>query len=195
MVKQADGTLAPTRRRFGLRSKSAAKGFAADKSAIAAVEFALLLPVMLLLYFGGIEVGDALTIKRKVTSVTSALTDLVTQSKVVSNADMKNILDAASSIITPYDQSKLKIKVSGIAIDSQGKATVAWSDARNDTPLAKNSVVTVPAAVDQKNTFVVTTEVHYDYTPMFGYVMTGSFDLNDQFYLRPRLSDSIDRVS
>lgn len=168
---------------------------AGDRSGVSAVEFALLLPLMLSLYFGAVEVGDALTIDRKVTHVTSSLADLVTQSRTISNNDMKNILDAAASVITPYESGLLRIKVSGVAIDNDGKATVVWSDARNDTPLAKNSVVSLPTAVKQPNTFLVTAEVHYTYTPTIGYMLTGSFDMKDQFYLRPRLSDTVNRVA
>jgi len=182
------------RRWLRLLPKPRARRFGDDQSGLAALEFALILPIMVALYLGGVEIGDALTIKRKVTSVTSSLSDLVTQAKVIDDKDMSNIFDAATSIITPYDENKLRIKVSGVAIDSKGKATVAWSDARNDTPLAKHSVVTLPNGINQKDSFIVTTEVHYDYQPTFGYVLTGSFDLTDQFYLRPRLSAEIDRV-
>ena len=171
------------------------KRLAGDRSGLAATEFALLLPLMLGLYLGAVELGDALSINRKVTHVTSSLSDLVTQSRTISDADMKNILDAAASVIVPYSSGLLQIKVSGVSIDSEGKATVAWSDARNDTPLAKNSTIALPAAVKQPNSFVVTAEVHYSYTPMIGYVLTGTFDLMDQFYLRPRLSETINRVA
>jgi len=170
-----------------------ARRFRVDQSGVSAVEFALVLPIMLLLYFGAVELGDALTIKRKVTGVTSALTDLVTQSKKVTDKDMQNIFKAAKAIMTPYDDGKLAIKITGIRIDANGKATVAWSDALNDTPLAKGSSVSVPDKVAADDSFLVTTEVHYDYTPTIGYVMTGSFDLNDQYYLRPRLSSEVKR--
>ena len=115
---------------------------------MAAVEFALLLPLMLTLYFGSVEFGDALTIDRKVTHVTSSLADLVTQAKTISNTDMQNILDATASIIIPYNDDLLRIKVSGVSIDQNGVAKVMWSDARNDTALAMNSIITLPTAVN-----------------------------------------------
>ncbi len=166
-----------------------------DRRGVSAVEFALILPVMLTLYLGGVELSDALIIQRKVTHVTSSLGDLVTQAKSISDNDMSNILDAAASVMTPYSTgSLLKIRISQIKIDGNGKATVTWSDARNDTPLTKGATITgLPAAVAQANTYIVTAEVHYSYTPTIGYLMTGSFDLNDEFYLRPRLTDCISR--
>lgn len=166
-----------------------------DRRAVSAVEFALILPLMLAIYLGGNELSHALTIARKVTHVTSSLGDLVTQSKKITNVDMTNILNAAASVMTPYPTGTLlKIRVSGITIDANSVAKVTWSDALNDTPLAVNSIVNnLPAQVKTPSTFVVTAEVHYAYTPVIGYVMTGTFDLKDQFYLRPRLSDTITR--
>lgn len=166
-----------------------------DPSAVSAVEFAFILPIMLTLYVGGIQISDALTVSRKVSHVASSLGDLVTQSSTITNADMTNILNAAASVMAPYSDTKLKMKVSGVTIDSQGKATVAWSDARNDTALTKGATVALPAGVNQKSSFIVTAEIHYPYTPKIGYAITGTYDLNDQFYLRPRLKDEVTRTA
>ncbi|HZP21534.1 MAG TPA: TadE/TadG family type IV pilus assembly protein [Bauldia sp.] len=169
--------------------------FRRDQAGVSAVEFALILPLMLALFFGGAELSDALTINRKVSHVTSALSDLVTQSKSLSDADMSNILDAASAVITPYSTSNLKIKVTQIKIDATSKATVSWSDARNDTPLTVGATVTtIPSALLVANSYLIMTEVHYSYKPTIGYVMTGTFDLTDKFYLRPRVSDFVART-
>lgn len=168
--------------------------FGRDRRGVSAVEFALILPVMLTIYLGGNQLSHALTISRKVTHVASALGDLVTQSKNITNSDMTNILGAAASVMYPYPTaSVLTIKISGVTIDSNGKATVTWGDQLNTTALTPGTVVALPSAVDVPSTFLVVAEVHYAYTPTIGYVMTGTFDLHDQFYLRPRLSDTITR--
>ena len=168
---------------------------AGDRSGVSAVEFALILPIMLTLYIGGNEFGHALTLKRKITHVTSSIADLVTQSKTISNSDMENILDAAEEILWPYSGTGMRIVVTLIAIDEDNNATVVWSDARNDTELEDGATVTVPADVDVADTFVVRAEAHIDYTPQIGYVLTGTVDLGDRFYLRPRQSTSIGRIA
>jgi Flp pilus assembly protein TadG len=151
---------------------------------------------MLALYFGTVELGQALSINRKVTHVTSSLADLVTQSKTITNADMTNILDAAESIIVPYDVNTLKMTITGITINSSGVAKVAWSDTRHGTALTVNSnyTGTLPAGVNQASTFLVTADVSYDYTPRIGYILTGTFTLHDQFFLRPRASSTVTRT-
>lgn len=164
---------------------------AGDRAGVAAVEFALLLPVMIALYIGGLEFSDAFTVKRKVTNATSALGDLITRTEEISKSEMTDILEAASAVIAPYEVGNLKIKVSGVTIDSKSVATVDWSAAQNDTPLAEGTTMTLPDGVKIPDSFLVVVEVHYNFDPAIGYAITGSIDLTDTFYLKPRLSDAV----
>lgn len=166
---------------------------AGDRSAIAAVEFALILPLLLTLYLGTIEIANGLAVKQKVTHVSSSLGDLVTQSEVITDADMRNILDAAASVMAPYPAKLLRIKVTGVAINKKGKGKVKWSDARNDTPESKGSKFALPSEVRVANSFLVVAEVGYTHTPIIGYMLTGSFELTDEFFLRPRGSGKVTR--
>ena len=168
---------------------------ASDRRAVSAVEFALVLPVMVTIYLGGNEVGNELTISREVGHVASTVGDLVAQCKQISNSDMTNILTAASSVVAPYSTTLLKIKVSGITVSSSNVATVTWSDEFQDTALTVNSVVTLPTALQTASSFVVMAEVHYAYTPYIGYVLTGTFDLTTKIYFAPRNSTTISRTT
>jgi len=165
-----------------------------DKRGISAVEFAMLLPLMVTLYLGGVEVSQAVAIDRKVTLTARSLGDLVAQATTVTNSDMTNILNATAAIIVPYQDSKLKIVVSSVAIDAQGVAKVAWSDTKNGTARAVGSTVTLPAALNTASTTLIWAESQYLYTPTIGYVITGSMTLKDQIYMRPRLSDAVTRT-
>jgi Flp pilus assembly protein TadG len=181
---------------LGAAARGLCRRIVSDGRAVAAIEFALIAPILISLYFGAVELGDALIISRKVTHVTSSLTDLVTQSKTIVNSDMKNIFDAATAVITPYSATNLKMIVSEISIDATSNATIVWSDARGTGAVAYTvgtPVTNLPSGVTTASTYVVSTEVHYSYKPLIGYIMTGTFDLHDQFYLRPRLSASIAR--
>lgn len=165
--------------------------FVRDCTGIAAVEFAILLPVMLLLYIGGTEVSEGFAVKNKAASVSSSLGDLVTRTKAISTAQMQDILDAAEAVVAPYDVDKLKIKVSSVWIDDKSVAKVVWSAARNDTPLAAEAVISLPAGVSYPKTYVIVTEVHYTYKPVLGYAISGEFDLDATAYTKPRLSSAV----
>ena len=165
--------------------------FARDKRGVSAVEFAMLLPLMVTLYLGGVEVSQGVSIDRKVTLVARSLSDLVAQSTSVNATDMTNILNAATAVVAPYTDTKLKVTVTSVSIDNAGIAKVAWSKTKNGTARAVNSTVTLPAALNIANTSLIWAEAEYAYTPTIGYVISGTLNLKDQIYMRPRLSDSV----
>jgi Flp pilus assembly protein TadG len=180
------------RRSFGRLSPGR---LARDRAGVSAVEFALILPVMLTLYVGGVQVSEGLSIDRKVDHVTSTLADLVTQSKSLTDSDISNIFDASSSVMAPYSADPLGITLYQIYVDSTGTATVVWSEARNATAPEVGTTVTLPASVAQTSTHIVAAVAEYPFTPAIGYVLTGSFTLSSTYYLRPRLSACVTRTT
>src|ERR1700678_3328623 len=101
--------------------------FVRNDRAIAAVEFALILPLMLFIFVGVAQVGAAIEISRKVTLTTRIVTDLVTQNTSVSCSTLETILAASAQVIAPYSASNLSITVSEITTNSSGGATTTWT--------------------------------------------------------------------
>lgn len=165
--------------------------FSHDPRGVSAVEFALLLPLMLTLYFGVVEVSQGVAVDRKVTMISRTLADLISQVSSVSTTDMSNVLDASTSIITPYSGTPLRMTISCVRINGSGVAKVGWSVTRGGTARTVNSTVTVPSALSSNNSTLIWSEVSYVYTPTIGYVITGPITLFDQMYMRPRLSDTV----
>jgi Flp pilus assembly protein TadG len=154
-----------------------------------------LLPLMITLYLGSVEVSQGIGIDRKVTLTTRTVADLASQVSSINNADMANMLNASAAVIAPYDTSKLKVTVSAVMVDSNGVAKVTWSDTLNGTKRAVGSTVTLPTALNVANTTLIWSEVSYSYKPVIGYVITGTLNLADQIYMRPRLSDTVTRIN
>ena len=164
-----------------------------DENGVSAIEFALLLPLMVSLYLGAVEMSQGIAADRKVTLTARSIGDLVSQVSSINNTDMTNALNAAGAVMAPYPLGNLKVTVSSVKIDANGNATVDWSDTLNGTARAKGSTVTLPAALNVASTSLIWSEVQYNYKPVVGYVITGTLSLKDQIYMRPRLSDSVTR--
>jgi Flp pilus assembly protein TadG len=162
-----------------------------DQRGVSAVEFAMLLPLMITLYLGVVEISQAVGVDRKVTLTTRTVADLASQVTSISSADMTNLLAASSSVITPYNAAPLKVTVSQVYVDANGTAKINWSATLNGTKRAKDSTVTLPAALNVKDSYLIWSEVAYTYTPAIGYVVTGTLNLSDQIFMRPRLSNSV----
>src|SRR2546421_7470955 len=116
---------------LAVRMRRPLRRFLRDKRGVSAVEFAMLLPLMITLYLGGVEVSSAIAVDRKVTLVARTLGDLVAQATTVNATDMTNILNAATSVVQPYSSSLIKVTVSRVDVDGNGIAKVIWSKTKN----------------------------------------------------------------
>lgn len=170
---------------------------ASDVRGVSAIEFAILMPLMLTLFIAGNEVSQAMTIYRKVSHTGATLGDLVTQVSSISSSDMTNILAASTAVMSPYDASGIKLVVSALNYTSSGY-TVAWSVASNDTAWTTGGTppITVPTGLVSTGQQLVVTRAQYVYTSTFSTFMadiwgSGSITLSDVTYLRPRVSTTI----
>lgn len=164
-----------------------------DQRGVSAVEFAMLLPLMLSLYLGGVEVSQGVAVDRKVTLTARSVADLVAQTTSISTSQMSDVLSAATAVLAPYPSANLKVTVSQVKIDAQGNATIEWSDAFNTAARPVNQSVTAPASLKIPGTWLIWGEAQYAYKPAIGYVVTGTLTLKDQIYMRPRQSNSVTR--
>jgi Flp pilus assembly protein TadG len=169
---------------------------ARNRDGVSAVEFAMLLPIMITLYFGTVEITQGLSIDRKVTLAARVAADLVTQAASIDTAGVNGVFQAATAMIVPYPTgSALTVTITAVSIDDQGKATVAWSESLNGTKKTVGDPVTLPTGLVVNKTQLIWSEVQYTYTPTIGYVITGPVPLHDQIYMRPRLSERVCRTT
>jgi Flp pilus assembly protein TadG len=166
-----------------------------DCSGVSAVEFALLLPMMMTLFLGCVETTQGVAAKRKVALTAHTLADLSAQYTDITDADMSNILNAGSAIMAPYPAANLQAAVSELSINAQGVASVVWSNTLNGTALSVGQVVSIPALLAVPNSYLILAQVQYSYNPTYGYVLTGTLTLSDQMYMEPRQSISVARTA
>jgi len=177
-----------------LRGNLASSRFYRDRRGLGAVEFALIVPIIITLYLGAVEFGHALTLDRRVTAIASATADLVAQVEQVNDADIADIFAASSSIIIPYSQTPLSIILTSVVADANGNTTVDWSEAQNGTPYTAGGAFTLPAGLVQPFASVIVAEVSYIYNPTVGQFLTGGVTLTETFYLKPRRSLTVQKL-
>lgn len=168
--------------------------FASHEEAIAAVEFALILPLMLVLFVGATQVAEAVSISQKVSVTARTITDLVTrENSPLASSELASDLQAAAQVIVPYSSSTLTVTVSQISTDASGKATVDWSGSwpNNTNALVKGSPFTLPSSLSSANITVIYGRVSYGYTPVFGDKIIGPITLSDGVYFYPRTASCI----
>lgn len=169
--------------------------FIRSVSGVSAIEFALVLPVMVMMFLGVVEVSNYVLAARKTATIASTAADLVSQDTFVSDAEMFDIMGALDVIVAPLNASDVKIVISSVVANAQGVPKIAWSDARNATARTANSTVNstdFPSGMLAALQGAVMVEITMGYDPMFAIFLPRT-DIHDSFYLKPRRSLTVTR--
>jgi Flp pilus assembly protein TadG len=184
--------------RYSLRRLGrAAARFLAARQGVAATEFALVLPVMVLLYLGMVEVTQGIQAKRRVNMLARTLADLTSQSTNLSSTGLNTIFAAGKVVMAPLNVLPLKMRVSSVIIAPNGQTCVDWSFSSPAGDIRSvGNPVTIPAGlIDPDATSwqsVIMAEVQYLYTPVTAEVITGPINITDgPAYMRPRSSTRV----
>ncbi|MBL8782632.1 MAG: pilus assembly protein [Alphaproteobacteria bacterium] len=160
---------------------------------LAAIEFALIIPVMLFTFFGIAEIANYILAARKVANVASSAADLTAQDTVIDDAEMADIMGALDVVLRPFDPQEAQIRISSVVADDNGETTVAWSDARNTGAYAEGTPIDVPDDIVPNNQGIIMTEVSFTYRTLFGMYLNDGMTVSDTFYLKPRRSTTVQR--
>jgi len=165
--------------------------FRRDERGMTAVEFALIFPIMLALYWGAVDISQVLTADRKVTSMANTTADLIAQAETVDAAALTDIYAAATEIMNPLPTTDLSIVVTSITVDDQGDPEVDWSDAHNGSVRTTPSGLDIPAGMIVDGGSIIVAEVSYLYDSIVTKFVSQNFRLDDAFFLRPRKVDKV----
>lgn len=176
-------------------------GFRKAEGGAAAVEFAMLLPFLITLFFGVVETTLALACRADVSEMASTAADLISQVNSASSSDISNVYAAAGTVLYPYYKGgttgKPTIRITSVTYDSNsGTPTtagkVAWSCTQSGTgtltPASRSvgSTVTFNQALMTTNGSVIVAEIAYNYASPTSRVVTGALNMTNNFYTKPR---------
>lgn len=169
-----------------------------EKSGLAAVEFAFVLPVMLTFFLGLVEAGQALGCRADVVGLASTGADLIAQKSTIVHADMVNVFSALNAMLFPFDPSQAAVTIYSITDNGTAAGHVAWSCTKSGnssvtgptTPPAGSTGGTVIAASNGgaygSGGSVILAQVTYTYSSPVSQVFIGNMTWTNIFYSKPR---------
>lgn len=168
------------------------KPFHKDERGNAGIEFALLAPIMLLLYFGLAELTVAMMAERRASHAASVVGDLVTQSGSMNATQMTDIFNVGNALLKPFPTTPLHMRVTSVKADAAGVAKVTWSRGQGMSGMSTGAAVAgFPAGMLAAGDSLVMAEVQYSYTSVLGQVLPSALSFSNTFYIRPRKSPEV----
>ncbi len=171
--------------------------FRRDTRGVAAIEMAFIMPFMLVLFFGLIDLTQVISLNRKVTYAASVVADLVTQNEdTVLAADFDDYFNAAKLVMTPNDLTNVRIEVYQFR-DVGGTITNQWSKlSAGGAACGAPSTAGLDTLMEDGNDIIIAS-VCTTYTPymanFLGYtILSGAVPMSEEIALRPRQSATLD---
>jgi Flp pilus assembly protein TadG len=182
---------------IGIGRRIGRSRLACDRSGIAAVEFALLLPVLLTLFLGSYELSSLLLAYLKLEAATESAADLIAETDVntvLQSSDFTNVTNAVKQIMVPFSTSGTTLKIAYASVTySTGSAVINWHTEINGAPAL--TIGTLPNAANPSNLgnpsngsndSVIVAKITYSYTSPVTYALATNYTLNEAAFMRPR---------
>ncbi len=181
--------------------------FSGDNRGAAAVEFAIIAPVLITIYLGTMEISRGLQVNKKVGRSASVIADLIAQvdDTALDKATIDAIMKIGKATLQPYNLTQPTMIATGVTIDAAGNPTVSWSRQLADTtvskPYAVGSAVTIPAKLKIASTFLIKVQTKLEYRSVTSWSLAknksdangqyAAIDMSEVYYLRPRTAPTL----
>lgn len=166
----------PMNELLNFRAMSRIRAFLINSSGVAAVEFAFLAPVLMLMTFGTIEISRALMVNKRFQRATAMIGDLVAREKQIgsSPADasttLSGMLVSAEHVMEPFSATPLQIAVTQLRASSTDASVtkVEWSWSYHNKEIANcGDTKSMPDKnMVSKGDAAIVIEAKYTYTPL-----------------------------
>jgi len=194
MLTSLRNAIATQRERF----RQARKRFAKDERGVSAIEFVLIFPLLVTMLAGTVDIGQALTVSRKMNQVASTLGDMTSQQAAWTTTDIDAIIAGTATIIEPFSKTDLKIDLVVLDVNASLAASVNWGRGYNKTALTKGtaSPVVIPTNIAQSGVQLVAVKATYSLTTPFSKLLkpiTGvtTYNYTKTYIMRPRNGNAI----
>ena len=156
-----------------------------EHSGVAALEFALILPLMAVMLMGMVEIFSLIQAYGKALSAAQTVSDLTSRADSQTTASMNAIVTGAQAVLYPLasDSTHLGIQVASVGISSAGQPVLLWSFSWGSAPAVDISAASGLAPNGQS---VIMVSSRYTHESPLNYIL-GDVSMDYSAVSRPRV--------
>jgi len=177
------------------------RAWRSDHRGVAAIEFALAVPILLSLFLGGVDVMRVMLLHQKVEKIAYAMADLVTQQDQLTRANMNDYYEAPSEIIAPFTFGANGVVIITSIYRDVGdpvSGKVRWRDSGGGTlvrtsrigAVGANAVLPGGLTLNERDNVLIA-EVYYRFEQLFPVDFLDVEDIYKAAVYKPRLGSQI----
>jgi len=164
-----------------------------NEDGVAAIEFAIIAPLMITMYFGLAEIASAISVDRKISHGANVAADLVTQNAAMASEDLEEALVAAVRVMDVNNVGDVTIDIRSFVLDEDGnpqsEGVVQFNSGA--ATLEAFDATELHTRILNENSGIVVTRVAYTYSPLKLRFFNTDVNLKETFMLKPRRSNSV----
>ena len=163
-----------------------------DSDGSAAVEASFIIPILIVLFFGTMDMGRAVMTNQKTIKASQVAADLITREIQVSDSDVTEAIDAATLSLQPYDDDNLEFDIISVRFLEDSTPEIVW---RETTPgmTAINDVIARVTPIAAPGSGVVVVVARYEYEPIVAGLVLDSIPMEEVAFARGRRSEVVCR--
>ena len=162
-----------------------------ERAGTATIEFAFVLPILLVMFCGVFEVSQAIIVYMKLIDAADTVSDLVAQQKQIASSDINNYYLAGQLVMAPSPGAGLGLTVASVVFDpNTGNPAVAWQVVRGGA-LPMPDAAAAATGLGSKGDSVIEANVTYTYTSALKYLLPNAITMSSRVFSRPRQVQTI----
>ena len=167
-----------------------------SRKGTAAVEFAIIAPMMISMLFGTVEIVDALGTSQRAENTAASIADVVSRDDAISNSELTDIWEAADALMYPDNPENLQVCISAVMINSENDAEVLWSESNRGCPSpAAGSPVSLDPGMMTPGSSLIVARTRYTYHSPLGLLFGAAVTMDHSAQRRARIVDPVTRTN
>jgi Flp pilus assembly protein TadG len=152
-------------------------GLRSDRRGAAAVEFVLVAPLMVTLFFGLFAMVQLVRVRMVMSSTASSMANMVAAQIAVTSINLNDYCDGAKRIMRPYAASGLSMAIITYTMQSDRTVTVSWEYDKacptSSSSWAASGTTLATSLLVAPGDSIVVVQASYIYPVSYGYAILG----------------------